>query len=136
MGFLKFIFFKSLTLKNYTFRLEVMFDKLLELANLENLDSMTHERHSHTPYLLLYVKALEKLRCEKMNQTSDIKTFFPNTYQKRKEFERVLYSMRKADEKGSLAEENFEEAKQNILKSFPLQRVKNKLICFFILIFF
>lgn len=92
------------------------------MANLENLELMNHERHSHTPYILLYIKALEKWRKEKLADSTGI-VLFPNTYQKRKEFEHVLYSMRKSDEKGSLAEENFEEAKRNILKSFPPQKV-------------
>lgn len=112
--------------KFYIFRLEALFSELLELANIENMDLMTHERHSHTPYLLLYVKALEKWRSEKAQELLDTASLFPDTYQKRKEFECVLYSMRKANEKGSLAEENFEEAKRNILKSFPLQKVNIK----------
>jgi len=32
---------------------------LLKLANETDLNSMTHEQHSHTPYVLLYFKAIE-----------------------------------------------------------------------------
>uniref|UniRef100_A0A914GWU2 Uncharacterized protein n=1 Tax=Globodera rostochiensis TaxID=31243 RepID=A0A914GWU2_GLORO len=46
----------------YDLRLDSPFPELLKLANETQLDSMTHEQHSHTPYLLLYLKALDKWR--------------------------------------------------------------------------
>ena len=41
-------------------RLDVPFPELLKLANETDLESMTHEQHSHTPYVLLYFKAIDE----------------------------------------------------------------------------
>jgi hypothetical protein len=87
-----------------------------------DLDSMNHEQHSHTPYLVLYVKALEKWR-SLQTVSGKLASTMPDNYQKRKEFEKVLLSMRKADEKGSLDEENFAEARTNLISSFGGQKV-------------
>lgn len=48
----------------------------------------------------------------------------PDNFAKRKEFTKVLMSMRKPDDKGSLDEENFNEAKTNLIKSFGSCKVR------------
>ncbi len=41
-------------------RLDAPFEALLKAAEECDLETMSYEQHSHTPYLLLYLKALEK----------------------------------------------------------------------------
>lgn len=43
----------------FIFRLDAPFPQLLKIANETDLNLMTHEQHSHTPYLLLYFKAID-----------------------------------------------------------------------------
>uniref|UniRef100_A0A915DQY2 THIF-type NAD/FAD binding fold domain-containing protein n=1 Tax=Ditylenchus dipsaci TaxID=166011 RepID=A0A915DQY2_9BILA len=45
---------------SHDFRLTKEFAELSQFAASMDLDAMNHEKHSHTPYLVLYVKALEK----------------------------------------------------------------------------
>uniref|UniRef100_A0A183C091 NEDD8-activating enzyme E1 regulatory subunit n=1 Tax=Globodera pallida TaxID=36090 RepID=A0A183C091_GLOPA len=107
----------------YDLRLDSPFPELLKLANETHLDSMTHEQHSHTPYLLLYFKALDKWR--KSYPEAKCATLFPDitAYNTRKEFEQILMQMRQPDDKGSLDEQNFIEAKQNLLKAMRWSKV-------------
>lgn len=53
-----------------------------------DLDSMTYETHAHTPYLLLYFKALEIWK--KLYGGQD-ELAFPDSYEKRKEFTKVYF---------------------------------------------
>jgi len=101
-------------------RLDRPFNTLLEFVATQDLDGMDHEKHSHSPYLVLYVKALDKWRSN--SQGSECREL-PKNYQERKEFERLLTSMRKPDDKGSLNEENFVEAKTNMIMSLGGSKV-------------
>ncbi|KAI1714882.1 thiF family domain-containing protein [Ditylenchus destructor] len=86
------------------FRLDRPFEAQMKFADSMDLDAMNHEQHSHTPYLILYIKALEKWRNQ---QSSDVtmngndSLMLPDNFAKR-----------------SLDEENFNEAKTNLIKSF------------------
>ncbi|KAI1714637.1 FAD binding domain-containing protein [Ditylenchus destructor] len=93
----------------------------MKFADSMDLDAMNHEQHSHTPYLILYIKALEKWRNQQpsdVTMNGDDSLMLPDNFAKRKEFTKVLMSMRKPDNKGSMDEENFNEAKTNLIKSF------------------
>ncbi|KAI1714641.1 NEDD8-activating enzyme E1 regulatory subunit [Ditylenchus destructor] len=103
------------------FRLDRPFEAQMKFADSMDLDSMNHEQHSHTPYLILYIKALEKWRNQQLSDVTmngDDSLMLPDNFAKRKEFTKVLMSMRKPDDKGSMDEENFNEAKTNLIKSF------------------
>ncbi|KAF7632958.1 NEDD8-activating enzyme E1 regulatory subunit [Meloidogyne graminicola] len=118
---------------SYDLRIDSPFPELLKLANETDLNSMTHEQHSHTPYVLLYFKAIEIWKerhktgqnTEEMEQENGEKmSSFPNIndYKTRKEIEKILLEMRQPDDKGRFDEENFAEATRNLLKS--LRRTK------------
>lgn len=84
-----------------------------------DLDNLTRDEHSHVPYLILYIKALEIWRSEERQTSNDnSSTAVPINYQQRKDFEKVLMNLRKPDKDGNFFEENFHEAKLNLFKSF------------------
>ncbi|VDN42680.1 unnamed protein product [Gongylonema pulchrum] len=64
-------------------RLDRPFPALIDLVEATDLDAMDYEAHSHTPYLILYLKALDLWR-EKYGKDD-----FPDNYAKRKTFEEV-----------------------------------------------
>uniref|UniRef100_A0A915MWN4 NEDD8-activating enzyme E1 regulatory subunit n=1 Tax=Meloidogyne javanica TaxID=6303 RepID=A0A915MWN4_MELJA len=125
-----FLFVKSVGMLG----IDSPFPELLKLANETDLNSMTHEQHSHTPYVLLYFKAIEIWKerhsidqnIEEMEEGANKLSFFPNIkdYKTRKEIEKILLEMRQPDDKGRLDEENFMEATRNLLKS--LGRTKSE----------
>ncbi|KAL3103274.1 hypothetical protein niasHS_002460 [Heterodera schachtii] len=129
MGHLRLSFREHYILDNhaenaaYDLRLDFPFPELLQLDNETNLESMTHEQHSHTPFLLLYLKAIDKWRKSQTNAND--KALFPDitSFKTRKEFEQILMKMRQPDDKGSLDEQNFTEAKQNLLKGMRKSNV-------------
>lgn len=65
------------------FRLDCPFPTLTELVESTDLNQMHYDAHSHTPYLILFLKALALWR-EKYGQDD-----FPDNYEKRKTFEMV-----------------------------------------------
>lgn len=93
-------------------RLDVPFEALSDMSKSVDLDSMTYEMHSHTPYLLLYFKALEAWR-----QSVNDEAAFPDDYKKRKDFEKIYLSLRRAHpDTESLEEENFIEGRAAIVR--------------------
>lgn len=66
------------------FRLDCPFPSLLDLAKATDLDSMTYETHSHTPYLILFLKTLDIWR-KKYGEDN-----FPDDLVKRKSFEKAI----------------------------------------------
>lgn len=56
-----------------------------EMVKETKLDEMTYEEHSHTPYALLYLIALEKWRQKYGTEK------FPDSYKERKSFEEVSF---------------------------------------------
>ena len=74
---------------------------------------MEHEEHAHVPYVILYLKALEKWQAQQADSTS-----LPTTYAKRKEFLALLMEMQMLNDQGIYNEENFAEAKQQLVRSF------------------
>uniref|UniRef100_A0A915Q0N9 NEDD8-activating enzyme E1 regulatory subunit n=1 Tax=Setaria digitata TaxID=48799 RepID=A0A915Q0N9_9BILA len=90
------------------FRLDCPFPELSDLAVSTDLNQMHYEAHSHTPYLILFLKALTLWR-EKYGQDD-----FPDDREKRK----IFMSLRKPHpENGSLREENFAEGHAAIVRS-------------------
>lgn len=87
-------------------RLDVPFPSLQNYAKEIDLDAMDHQQHSHTPYLVLLMKAIAKWREEDGRDESS----FPEKYAEKKEIKEILKRMRKPDEKGRDDEENFQEA--------------------------
>ncbi|VDN08068.1 unnamed protein product [Thelazia callipaeda] len=84
-------------------------EKFLQSINLEEME---YDVHSHTPYLILYMKAL-KLWREKYGQND-----FPDNHEKRKTFEAVFMSLRIPHPKTeSLEEENFFEGRVALVRS-------------------
>uniref|UniRef100_A0A914PV96 THIF-type NAD/FAD binding fold domain-containing protein n=1 Tax=Panagrolaimus davidi TaxID=227884 RepID=A0A914PV96_9BILA len=90
-------------------RLDRPFAALLEIEAANDLTKMSHQDHAHTPYLLLIMKALNQWRNVKGDPTA-----FPTSYQQRKEIVNILMDMRMPNDKGTLDEENFDEAKAAI----------------------
>ena len=74
-----------------------------------NLSTMDHKEHSHTPYVLIILQALDLWRKKVGNPEA-----FPENYKQKKEVGEILMEMRMPDERGILDEENFAEAK-NVL---------------------
>lgn len=107
---------------------------MLEFSESINLNILTHEQHSHIPYLILYLKTLEIWRLEEsqlFEGKDSTSTAVPINYQQRKSFEKVLMGLRKPDKDGNLFEENFHEAKLNLFKSFARTSQMVNLIEFF-----
>ncbi|CAK5033528.1 unnamed protein product [Meloidogyne enterolobii] len=139
LGYLRLSFNEHIIWNNrsvndcYDLRIDSPFPELLKLANETDLNSMTHEQHSHTPYVLLYFKAIEiwkerhsiNQNVEEMEEGANKLLFFPNIkdYKTRKEIEKILLEMRQPDDKGRLDEENFMEATRNLLKSLGRTKV-------------
>ncbi|RCN45418.1 ThiF family protein [Ancylostoma caninum] len=98
-------------------RVDKPFPKLVEMAANTDLDSMTLEELRHTPYILLYLIALQRYRVAVGDEQA-----FPDTYAKRKQFLEILWKMRREGESGSLDAENFLEAKTALARS--LQRTE------------
>uniref|UniRef100_A0A0M3I2N8 NEDD8-activating enzyme E1 regulatory subunit n=1 Tax=Ascaris lumbricoides TaxID=6252 RepID=A0A0M3I2N8_ASCLU len=93
-------------------RLDNPFDELNEMVDALDLDSMSYEEHSHTPYLLLYLKALKLWRKELQDET-----IFPDDYKKRKHFEKVFMSLRRPQpDTDSMEEENFIEGRTALIR--------------------
>ena len=74
-----------------------------------DLSTMDHKEHSHTPYVLVILQALDLWRKKMENPEA-----FPENYKQKKEIGEILMEMRMPDERGLLDEENFTEAK-NVL---------------------
>lgn len=74
---------------------------------------MKHEQHSHIPYAVLLLKTLEAWRTQIGDSSA-----LPTAYKTRKEFITLLMGMQKLNDKGIYNEDNFEEAKQQVIKSF------------------
>uniref|UniRef100_A0A8R1Y0Y6 NEDD8-activating enzyme E1 regulatory subunit n=1 Tax=Onchocerca volvulus TaxID=6282 RepID=A0A8R1Y0Y6_ONCVO len=93
-------------------RLDCPFPTLTELVESTDLNQMHYDAHSHTPYLILFLKALALWR-EKYGQDD-----FPDNYEKRKTFEMIFMSLRMPHpENGSDQEENFIEGRAAIIGS-------------------
>ncbi|VDN57167.1 unnamed protein product [Dracunculus medinensis] len=94
-------------------RIDEPFEELASFSDEIDLGSLKYDEHSHIPYLILYIKALKVWR-EKQDQ----KHAFPDTYEKRKDFEQVYLSLRKPKAEGNLHdEENFSEGRAAIIRS-------------------
>uniref|UniRef100_A0A914X7P2 NEDD8-activating enzyme E1 regulatory subunit n=1 Tax=Plectus sambesii TaxID=2011161 RepID=A0A914X7P2_9BILA len=93
-------------------RMDKPFPALAEIVKMTDLNAMTYQEHSHTPYLLILLKGLEKWRTKKGDPTA-----LPSSYQERKEFKELLFSMRKPDDKGAVDEENFKEAADALVRT-------------------
>lgn len=74
---------------------------------------MKHEQHSHVPYVVLLYKTLQAWR-EKIGNPEAL----PLEFKLRKEFIGILMGMQKLNDQGIYNEGNFEEAKQQVIKSF------------------
>ncbi|KAK6745881.1 hypothetical protein RB195_012160 [Necator americanus] len=99
-------------------RIDKPFPKLLEMAANTDLNSMTLEELRHTPYILLYLIALQYYRKEIGDDQA-----FPDNYTKRKHFLEILLKMRREGESGSLDAENFLEAKTALARSLQKTEV-------------
>lgn len=101
----------------FIFRIDIPFKELTDLCDSIDLDKLTHEQHSHVPYIIIYIKALELWRSKQL-LNGNKENAIPSNYEQRKSFEKFLMSLRKPDKDGNLFEENFQEAKLNLFKSF------------------
>ncbi|KAI6212924.1 NEDD8-activating enzyme E1 regulatory subunit [Aphelenchoides besseyi] len=97
----------------HDFRIQKPFPALLEFVEKFDLDKMNHEQHSHVPYLVLYLKALEKWRA-KLNDPEAL----PSNYKLRKDFTATLMEMQQLNKQGIYNQDNFAEAKQHLIRSF------------------
>ncbi|MFH4977271.1 hypothetical protein AB6A40_003980 [Gnathostoma spinigerum] len=104
-------------------RLDAPFPELKEFAENTDLDDMTYEAHAHTPFLLLYLKALEKWRKEIGDPEA-----FPDVRDKRTSFLKVFLDMRRPHpETDSLNEPNFSEGRSFILRCLHRSTVPSHL---------
>jgi amyloid beta precursor protein binding protein 1 len=103
---LKFVFI-------YLLRLQKPFPSFQAFVDGLDLENMRHEQHSHIPYVALLLKTLEAWR----DQIGDPNAL-PKNFKARKEFITLLMSMQKLNEKGIYNEDNFEEAKHQVIRSF------------------
>ncbi|VDO41449.1 unnamed protein product [Onchocerca flexuosa] len=93
-------------------RLDCPFPALTELVESIDLNQMHYDAHSHTPYLILFLKALALWR-EKYGQDD-----FPDNHEKRKAFEMIFMSLRMPHpENESVEEENFIEGRTAMIGS-------------------
>lgn len=79
------------------FRLESLFPELIEFVEQQRMEEMSHKDHSHTPYLVVLIKAL--FEWQKMNPGR-----FPSTYAEKKQIREILLASRRPDEKVSCEE--------------------------------
>ncbi|EJW78557.1 ThiF family protein [Wuchereria bancrofti] len=93
-------------------RLDCPFPALSELVESVDLSQMHYDVHSHTPYLILFLKTLALWR--KQYGQDD----FPDNREKRKTFETIFMSLRMPHpENGSYREENFVEGQAAMVRS-------------------
>ncbi|EFO21305.1 hypothetical protein LOAG_07183 [Loa loa] len=93
-------------------RLDCPFPALSELVDSIDLNRMHYDAHSHTPYLILFLKALTLWR-EKYGQDD-----FPDNHEKRKTYEAIFMSLRMPHpENGSVREQNFVEGHTAMVRS-------------------
>lgn len=101
-------------------RLDKPFAALLNMVQVsKDTMEMTIDELKHTPYILLFFKALNayrnvRSRCLKpvfLIKILNDSTAFPQTYSDRKNFTGCLWNLRRPDDKGVLGSENFDEAK-------------------------
>ncbi|KAI6230754.1 NEDD8-activating enzyme E1 regulatory subunit [Aphelenchoides fujianensis] len=97
----------------HDFRLQKPFQSLLDYAATFDLAAMDHEQHAHVPFLVLYLKALEEWR-ERIGDPAAL----PLNYKTRKDFLDTLMGMQMLNEQGIYNEDNFAEAKQQVIRSF------------------
>lgn len=95
------------------FRLQNPFPEFKRFVDGVDLENMKHEQHSHIPYVILLLKTLEAWRAQIGDPTA-----LPREFKQRKEFTSILMGMQKLNEHGIYNEDNFEEAKQQVIKSF------------------
>ncbi|KAI6190407.1 NEDD8-activating enzyme E1 regulatory subunit [Aphelenchoides bicaudatus] len=107
----------------HDFRLQAPFSTFQEFGDKMDLENMKHEQHSHIPYVVLLLKTLQIWRTEINDSTA-----LPTNYKARKEFTKILMDMQKLNEQGIYNEDNFEEGKHQIIRSFagiePNENVK------------
>ena len=86
------------------FRLDYPFPELVQFVNSIDLDSLSKKDHSHTPFLVILLKLLDRWKKSHNDQ-------MPKTYKEKKEFKATIEeAMRKTEENVSEEEENFLEA--------------------------
>ena len=86
------------------FRLDVPFRGLIEYMNAMNLDTMTKQEHSHTPYLVILYKFLQRWKDQHGGKA-------PSTYPEKRQFKEFLLDGRLKNADGIPEdEENFDEA--------------------------
>ncbi|XP_068117926.1 NEDD8-activating enzyme E1 regulatory subunit [Hyperolius riggenbachi] len=89
-------------------RLDQPFSELQEHLQQFNLDSMERKDHSHTPWIVIVAKCLEKWRKENAGQ-------IPKTYKEKEAFRELIRQGVLKNENGVPEdEENFEEAVKNV----------------------
>ncbi|XP_072136080.1 NEDD8-activating enzyme E1 regulatory subunit isoform X2 [Mobula birostris] len=89
-------------------RLDKPFPQLKRHVQEYDLDNMDKKDHSHTPWIILVAKYLEKWRQEHNNQ-------LPKTYKEKEAFrELIRQGLLKNDEGTPVDEENFDEAIKNV----------------------
>uniref|UniRef100_A0A158PB61 Corrinoid adenosyltransferase MMAB n=1 Tax=Angiostrongylus cantonensis TaxID=6313 RepID=A0A158PB61_ANGCA len=99
-------------------RIDKPFPKLLEMVANTNLESMTLEELRHTPYIILYLIALQRYKSDIGDESA-----FPDNYAERKRFLEILWKMRREGDSGSLDSENFIEAKTALIRSLQKTEV-------------
>ncbi|KAM9301535.1 NEDD8-activating enzyme E1 regulatory subunit [Gastrophryne carolinensis] len=102
-------------------RLDQPFSELQEHLQLYNLDSMERKDHSHTPWLVVVAKCLEKWRRENAGQ-------IPKTYKEKEAFRDLIRQGILKNENGVPEdEENFEEAVKNVNTALNITKVPSNI---------
>uniref|UniRef100_A0A8R1DVX3 NEDD8-activating enzyme E1 regulatory subunit n=1 Tax=Caenorhabditis japonica TaxID=281687 RepID=A0A8R1DVX3_CAEJA len=108
---------------NPDLRLDVPFEKLSQLVKEVDLNEISVDELRHTPYLLLYFKALEVYRKERNDLVA-----FPENYKDRQRIQQILKDFRRSsEESGSKDSENFDEARAAVNRAFQRTTIGNSL---------
>lgn len=102
-------------------RLDKPFDTLKEYMNSLSLDKMDLKDYSHTPYVVILYKYLQKW----IDEHGDV----PKNYQEKKQLKQIIKNDIRKDEDGNpIEEENFEEAIKAINTSIGKTKVPKNVI--------
>lgn len=102
-------------------RLDHPFPELIEFVNEQKLEEMSHERHSHTPYVAILLRYLNEWIDENGGK-------FPSTYAEKKLLKAFIESKRMPDEHGRVDEANFSEATQAVNTALHRTEVPQRIL--------
>lgn len=98
----------------YDLRMSAPFPELERFCSMVDLDALTNEAHSHTPYVVLLIKAISLWRASHDGA-------LPKGFKEKGEFKKELMAMGRTHPDG--AELNFVEANENAFRAYAAQAI-------------